>query len=222
MSNIEIEETDTTVTLSLNRPDKRNALNVEVAQELSDQLAALHKDATKGIFLRGNGPVTCAGADTAIVQDGTEEENRRFRELIEEIYERMNSYPRPTVMACKGAAAGAGFQLMVTCDFTILGEETTIYKPEIEFGLFSEYATKMIEHEAGTDVAKEVTLTGQTIEPERARSLGLVRDVVPNSKVEGVARELLSKLVGYDPTAYEMAKDSLRFQGSPSDFGGYP
>lgn len=222
MTSVETTESDTTVTISLNRPDKRNALNMSLIHEFSTVLAELCEDPTKGILLRGNGPVTCAGADLAVIRDGTPEEKRELIEGVETIYHRLLTYPRPTVMACKGAGVGGGFQLAMASDFAIIGEETTLYKPEIGFGVYSEYATKMIEAKLGTQPAREITLAGDPVSPERALAFGIAKEVVPEPDVDRTARELVDQLADYDERAYELAKTALGTDLNLSECGRYP
>lgn len=219
---LDVDESERTVSVVLDRPDKRNAFNLELVNELYDALVELEERSDKGILLTGNGPVTTAGADVSIVGGDDEDKKRELTGKINDVYELLHRYPRPTVMAVKGAAVGAGFQLAIAVDFAVAGEETTLLKPEVEYGVFSGYSTRMIAHEAGNDVAREIALGGKTITPERAQQWGLISEVVADSAVEETAIELLEELVEYDPGAYEATKQALRFDHSPDDFDNYP
>lgn len=219
---IETEETDTTLTIRLDRPDKRNALNLELVKGLKDLLDQLHENPEKGILLTGSGPVTTAGADVSIVGGDDDEKKRELTGTIDDVYYLFQNYPRPTVMAAKGAAVGAGFQFSVISDFAVLGEETTFLKPEIEYGVFSGYSTGMLEHYYGAQAAKEIALAGRQIEPQRALELGMAYDVVPEAEVEERAFSLLEELSEYDHDAFEVTKEELSFTASPSDFSNYP
>lgn len=219
---VEIEETESTLTVRLNRPEKRNALNLELTKGLKDTLERLHEDPEKGVLLTGNGSVTTAGADVSIVGGDDDAKKRELTGTINDIYELIEGYPQPTVMAAKGAAVGAGFQLAITADFAVLGEETTFLKPEIEYGVFSGYSTRMLEHYFGAQVAKEIALAGNEIPPQRALEWGMVTDVVPEYKVEERAESLLERLVDYEPGAYRVTKEALSFDAQPADFDNYP
>ena len=219
---IELDEAESVLAVRLNQPGKRNALNLELTKGLKDLFERLHKDPERGILLTGNGPVTTAGADISIVGGDDDAKKRELIGTINEIYQLIESYPRPTVMAAKGAAVGAGFQLAIVSDFAVLGEETTFLKPEIEYGVFSGYSTRILEYYFGAQIAREVALAGDEISPQRALEWGMVTDVVPGSEVEERARSLLDRLVDFDAEAYRVTKDALRFDAAPADFDDYP
>lgn len=219
---VTVTEDGDVLVIELDRPDKRNALNVELITSLRDLLSELNDDPERGILLTGNGSVTTAGADTAIVGGDDERRKRELIEGINEVYEQLEAYPRPTVMAAKGGAVGAGFQLAMVCDFTVAGEETKLLKPEIKYGVASGYSTAMLETAVGGNVAREIALKGDAIPPERALEWGIVSDVVPEANVEDRARELLDQLVDYDPAAYAKTKEVLRSGIERDDFENYP
>lgn len=217
-----VEESDSVVTIVFDRPDKRNAMDIDLISDLRDLLTELDAEQEQGILLTGNGSVTTAGADRDIVGGDDNERKRELLRGINKTYKLLTSYPRPTVMAAKGAAIGAGFQLALITDFTVVGEETALSKPEIKYGVFSGYSTAMLEKAAGGNVAREIALRGDEIPPERALEWGLVTDVVPEAEVEATARELAVQLADYEPTAYSKTKEALSFDGSLEEFDNYP
>lgn len=219
---VTVTANDDVLIIELDRPDKRNALDIELITSLRDLLAELNADPNHGILLTGSGPVTTAGADTAIVGGDDEEQKRELIAGINEVYELLEAYPRPTVMAAKGAAVGAGFQLAMVCDFTVVGDETELLKPEIKYGVFSGYSTAMLEATVGNQIAREIALRGDAIQPEQALAWGLVSDVVPEADVDARARELLDQLTDYDSTAYAKTKEVLRFEVDRDEFEQYP
>jgi enoyl-CoA hydratase/carnithine racemase len=221
-SRLDVTEHDDYVTVRFDRPDKRNALDVELVTELLDVLDDLGAAGTEGILFTGRGPVTTAGADTDIVGGDDDAAKRDLVEGVNAVYEFLGDYRRPTVMAVKGAAIGAGFQLAVSCDFAVAGADAALSKPEIGYGVFSGYSTRMLAQTFGANVAREIALRGESISPERALEWGVVSEVVPSDDVEPTARDLLETLVGYDPTVYERTKNALQFDGAPGDFENYP
>lgn len=221
-SRLDVTENDGYVTVCFDRPDKRNALDVELVTELLTIFDDLAETGTEGILFTGRGPVTTAGADTRIVGGDDEEAKRELLEGVNDLYEFLGDYRRPTVMAVKGAAIGAGFQLAVSCDFAVAGRDSTLSKPEIGYGVFSGYSTRMLKDTVGSNVAREIALRGESIPPERALGWGIVSEVVPSDEVERAARDLVETLVGYDPAVYERTKAALRFEESPDDFENYP
>jgi enoyl-CoA hydratase/carnithine racemase len=219
---IAIEETDEIAVIKFNRPDYRNAFNLQLIEDFYNVLSELNKGANKGLLLTGEGPVTTAGADTSIVGGDDDDKKNKLTGRINDIYELIHDYPRPTVMAVKGAAIGAGFQLALSVDFSVIGEESKLLKPEIEYGVFSEYSTRMIADQTSKNIAREIALAGNSISPEQALQWGLVTQVVPESKVESEARELLNELASYDSTCYQKTKESLAFSRDVSEFENYP
>lgn len=189
---------------------------------LRDLLTQLHEEQEQGVLFTGRGPVTTAGADTAIVDGDDDGKKRQLIDGMNDIYALLQSYPRPTVMAAKGAAVGGGFQLAVLCDFTIAGEETKLLKPEIKYGVFSGYSTTLLKDTLGRRAAQEIALRGDSIAPERALALGIVSEVVSEESVEDCARDLASQLVCHDPTAYAKTKGALEPEFDPLDFENYP
>lgn len=219
---LSISEGENVTTVTFDRPEKRNALTVEGVRELDAYLSDSSQEPDNGIVFTGTGPVTCAGADTDIVGGSDEKKKGQLLEALNGAYETLQTYPRPTVMAANGAAIGAGFQLAATCDFTIAGKETTLSKPEVEYGVFSGYSTAALQDSVGSNVAREIALKGTPIKPQQAREWGIVSEVVPEEDVESRARELCEDLSRYDKTAYEKTKQALVFEGSPGDFERYP
>lgn len=220
---VRVEESDLVIDIKLNRPDKLNAINERMIEELHDIWTELTKNPEKAVLISGAGDVTCAGADKSIIEDTdfTASESN-YEHLNQEVFQMIQEYPQPTVMACQGAAIGAGFILAMECDFTILGEDTTFHYPETQMGLFSDRLPKLLMHTHGAQVAREVTLKSEPIDPRDALNLGLVTEVVPKSRVEDTARGLASKLAGYDDKVVELLKQELYFDYDPDGHVGYP
>lgn len=218
---LDVEESDEIVEIALDRPDSLNALDMDLATNLHALLGDLHDDPDKGLLLTGRGDVTTAGADTAIVAN-PDVDSTEHAQYIHEIYDLLHRYPRPTVMACKGAIVGAGFQFALSCDFAVVGEETTISKAEIDHGIYSEYAVEMTANEIGARLTREIYLSGETLDPERAYALGFASRLVAESAVDRTARSMLEDLVEKDPVAYEKIKSKLAYDGDLEGFELYP
>lgn len=214
---LDVTERESTIEIALDRPDSLNAIDMDLATSLHELLGDLNDEPDKGLLLTGRGDVTTAGADTAIVAN-PDVDPTEHAGYIHEIYDRLHRYPRPTVMACKGAIVGAGFQFALACDFAVVGEETTISKAEIEHGIYSEYAVEMTAAEIGARLTREIYLSGETFDPERAYGVGFASRLVPESAVDETARDLLADLVEKDPVAYEKIKRKLTYDGDVDDF----
>lgn len=220
---IDVVADEQVLTIALNRPEKLNAVNVEMMDGLHQLWTDLSEEPDWPVLLTGRGDATCAGADTEVIEDedfSTSESEYEHKQ--QEIFQLVQTYPRPTVMACKGAVIGAAFIFAMECDFAVLGEETTFQYPETQLGMFSDRLPKLLTHLFGAQVAREVVLKGDPIDPSRAHELGLVADVVPEADVDDTARALADQLAEYDPTVVEMIQESIIFEYDPDEHIGYP
>ncbi|MDS0477398.1 enoyl-CoA hydratase/isomerase family protein [Natrinema sp. 1APR25-10V2] len=207
---VAVERSDGIATVRLNRPDKLNAVTLELLSELRDTLLDLPDEEIQGLVLAGNGPATCAGMDREIVSDPEYDEKYadRITELNDDIYGFLASRPYPTVVAARGALVGIGFILSLRCDFLVLGEETTLSLPEVQFGIAATHTVDPLERLVGTRAAKEIVLTGDAIDPTRARELGLANRVVPADDVEDAARNLVGGIAAHDSDAVSELKSA--------------
>jgi enoyl-CoA hydratase/carnithine racemase len=197
---IDLDRTDGVATITFDRPDSLNAVNLELQRDFHDALEELADDPADGLVLQGRGDATCAGMDQDLVTDPDYHE-KYHEEIIERndaIYDHLLSYPGPTAMAGKGAVVGVGFGISLRVDFVILGEETHLSLPEIQYGIDTSGSVSRIAKLVGVRAAREIAMTGDPIEPERALNLGLVNDVVHEEAVDETTREFVSRLTEYD------------------------
>ncbi len=195
---LEITEGEDIVTVKLARPEKLNALLPEMIDGLVEVFTALTADPGRGVLLTGKGDVTCAGMDTEIVSGDYENEHAELDATLQRLYRLIEEYPAPVGVAAKGAFIGAGVVLSLSCEFLVLGEETTISVPEVSYGIAPERAADLLPALVGRRVGIELLLTGEPIDPGRAKSAGLANDVVPEDEVDRRARELLETVVQHD------------------------
>ncbi|MFC6717617.1 enoyl-CoA hydratase/isomerase family protein [Natrialbaceae archaeon GCM10025810] len=196
---------DGIATVRLNRPEKLNAVTLESLAKLRDALVGLSEnaegdEAIGGLVVAGAGDVTCAGMDRDVVADPDYDEKYGddVARLTSEVYDFLTSRPYPTVVAARGALIGIGFILSLRCDFLVLGEETTLSLPEVQFGIAATHTIPHLEAVVGTRVATEIALAGEPIPPVRALELGLANRVVPNDEVEEAATELVETIAAHD------------------------
>lgn len=187
------------VTVRLSRPDSLNALTPEMIEGLVDVFEQLHDDPGRGVLVAGEGRVTCAGMDREIVGGGNySSEYGDLDATLGRLYDLAASYPAPVAIAGRGALVGAGAVLSLSVEFLVVGEETTYGFPEVQFQIASERIAGRLPDVVGRRVAAELALTGEPIDPARAKQVGLVTDVVPEDAVEGRARELLETVGAHD------------------------
>lgn len=173
---LSIERKDEVALVTLRRPEKRNALSIELRQELADAFEALSGDKGVGcIVLTGAGPAFCAGMDTA--QFGGDLDHRR--QLVETstvAFEAVGNCQRPIVAAVNGPAIAGGFALALLCDLRIASPAAVFGYPELPRGIPPSYAAARAVLPA--TIAQELCLTGRLVKADEALKLGIVREVV--------------------------------------------
>lgn len=173
-------------TVTLDRPGRRNALSPELTDALEAALAEASTSAVHGLVLTGSGGAFCAGGDVARMQRRLEE-GQPVDEAVRDIERRMAAlvgrvfrFPLPTVAAIDGAAVGAGVGLALACDVQVASERATFGLVFRRVGLTCDGGTSyLLPRYVGPNVAKELVLTGELVDADRAQELGLVNHVYP-------------------------------------------
>lgn len=188
-------------TLTLDRPDKRNALSIALRDEVTAALAALAADpAVKVVVLTGTGPVFSAGFDLDEFKQaaGDPAVHRRLWESSDRFHHACLAFPLPLVAAVNGPAIAGGFDLALMCDLRIAATTAAFSHPEIAFG---DVVYSPLHDLVGGAVARELALTGRIVDALEARRLGLVASVVPPAELElEVAR--YARLITRAPREY--------------------
>jgi len=174
-------------TVTMNRPDKRNALSIELRRALAEEFERLGADdAVSVLVLTGAGSAFCAGMDRT--QFGGDEANRRaLYETSTRLYEALGTVPVPTIAAVNGPALGGGSVLAAVCDVRIASPSAMFGHPEITFGVPPSYGGLLLL--GVTDqVAREMAFTGRIVGAEEALALGIVREVADDVLARATAR----------------------------------
>jgi len=184
--------TDGIATLTLNRPDRKNALSIAIRDELSDHLDALRDDEDlRALILTGAGDTFCAGFD--LEEFGADD--ARVRDLLwpssDRFHHSVLRFPLPTVAAVNGAALAGGFDLAVLCDLRVAGRSAMFAHPEHTFATVV-YAP--LHDLVGGAVARDLCLTGRRINAEEALQLGLVSRVVPDEDLRAAALAVAAEI----------------------------
>jgi enoyl-CoA hydratase len=186
--------------LTLNRPDKLNALNAELLAELDAAFEALSRDATVACaILTGAGDKAfAAGADIAAMVEMTTEQARAFSETGHRVCSRIERAPFPVIGALNGFALGGGCEIALACDFLYASEKAKLGQPEVNLGIIPGFGgTQRLARRVGIGRARELCYTGDVIGADEALRIGLVNAVVPHgeltAKVKDVATKIASK-----------------------------
>lgn len=191
----------------LNRPEKRNAMNLEVltALRIAVERVDAHDD-VRAAVLRGEGPVFCGGLDLEMLTSFEGDEHREIHAGLRGALDAIDHATTPFVAAIHGAGIAGGFELTLPCDFRILGSEAAYGVTEVKNGSFpSGGSTQRLPRLVGLARAKEIVLTGDFVDPEDAVEMGLVTEVVDPDEVRERATELADELTTRAPLGVEQA-----------------
>jgi enoyl-CoA hydratase/carnithine racemase len=191
MSELVLTETsDAVATITIDRPEKRNALSIELRGALAGAFEAAASDANVAVVvLTGAGSAFCAGMDRT--QFGGDRENRTaLYESTRLLFDTLIHLPLPVVAAVNGPALGGGFDIACVCDLRIAAPQASFGHPEITFGVPPSYGALL--RVLPDQVARELAFTGRTINAEEALALGIVREVHADSlaRAQALAREI--------------------------------
>jgi enoyl-CoA hydratase/carnithine racemase len=199
-----ISRTRDVATVTLNRPERRNALSDDLLSQLSRVLAGLRDDATtRAVIVTGTPPAFSAGADAPFRSSMTEAERReafaarrgQFRRLFERATALLENLEQPTIAAINGPAVGGGWGLALACDFRLASPEARFWIPEVELGVpLGVGSTTRFVRLVGPARAKEIIMEGRRYSAEEAHALGLVHQVVPED-LSGASREYAERLL---------------------------
>ena len=212
MKTIEVATRDGVLTVTLNRPDVRNAFNEVMIEELSHLFAGLPQDA-RIIVLTGAGPTFCAGADVQWMKkskDYTEEQNAADARAMAHMYRTIDECPRPLVARVQGAALGGGSGLVACCDVVVAAEGTTFGFTEVRLGIVPANISTFVLPKIGARAARRYFLTGERFDAVEARRIGLVHEVVPAADLDARVGAIVAELQKCGPAAVATAKEIVR------------
>ena len=190
--------------ITLNRPEVRNALNLEMCDALL-QLTKEMPEEVKVVFVRGNGPAFCGGADLNERKGKGEEWIRERRMRAFAAYGALEALPMPCIALVHGAVIGSGVEIAAACDFIVATPGATFRTPEAQRGTVG--ATQRLPRILGKRLAKDLMFTGRALTAEEARSAGLVARVVEDLHKE--ATTIAEAILKAPPLALKLAKRTI-------------
>ncbi|HEY0394176.1 MAG TPA: enoyl-CoA hydratase [Candidatus Elarobacter sp.] len=228
---------DGIATVTLNRPEKRNALSLDVMRELLAAFEALGEDrAVKVVVLRGLGPAFSAGHDLREMLERSVDEYRLVFDTCVRLMEKIQSIPQPVIAEIAGIATAAGCQLVATCDLALASSEARFATPGVKIGLFCTTPMVALTRAIGRKRAMEMLLTGEMIDARTAADWGLVNRVVAPDELQAATLDLarhvasaagfvvgLGKAAFYaqidldQPKAYAYAKEVMSMNALAAD-----
>jgi 2-(1,2-epoxy-1,2-dihydrophenyl)acetyl-CoA isomerase len=210
-----IERSGPIVTIRLNRPDRLNALNLELARALAKALAHLsHDESARALVITGAGRGFCAGGDLDLLRSArVHKGSHELEDLLHagsEICLSIASMPKPILAAVNGPAASAGLNIALACDMRIASDQASFGETFAKLGLFPDFGgTFFLPRLVGPAHAAELFLTGDMISPADAMRIGMVNRVVPADKFEEETRSLAEQLAAAPSMAVRPLKRIL-------------
>lgn len=203
--NVSVTREGAVVTVTLNRPERRNSLSDAMLTDLGSAFAELRDDATsRVVVVTATPPVFSAGADAPISKKMSEAERRdaftkrksQFRRLFERANTVLEGLEQSTICAINGHAVGGGWGLTLACDFRVAAEEAEFWIPEVDLGVpLGVASTTRFVRLVGPARAKEIIMTCRRYRASEALSLGLVHRVAPRAELDKAVRELVDTLL---------------------------
>lgn len=197
--------------LTLNRPDRRNALSAELMTELIEQLATLNEEC-QVVVISGAGPAFSAGHDLAEMIDRDPAFYTELFDVCAELMTLIHRTPQPVIARVHGVATAAGCQLVASCDLAVASDAATFATPGVRIGLFCSTPMVPISRAVGRKRAMQMLLTGEVIDAATAVDWGLVNIAVPAAELDSAVDDLVAKIVRFSPAVIGIGKEAFYTQ----------
>jgi enoyl-CoA hydratase/carnithine racemase len=199
--------------ITLNRPEKRNALSLELMQELIGALETLGGDSeVRAIVIEGAGVAFSAGHDLSEMVGRDVAFYQRLFDACVELMEAIHRVPQPVIAKVHGVATAAGCQLVAACDLAIAANDARFATPGVKIGLFCSTPMVPLSRAIGRKRALEMLLTGELVDAQTALDWGLVNRVVPADGLEDAVAELVEKIAASSPLTVGIGKEAFYAQ----------
>src|SRR5438552_1604396 len=196
-------------TITLNRPEKRNALSFALVEELLAAFDEIEESSAQVVILTGAGKAFCAGLDLDELKNllgKTNEENVEDSSRMGRIFRRSYDFPLPTIAAVNGAAIAGGTGFATMCDFTLAVPNAKFGYTEVRIGFVPAVVSSMLVWQVGHKIARDLLLSGRTFDADDAYRFGLVNEVVEPERLMQRANELAGELMLNSPSSMQATK----------------
>ncbi|MCP1358224.1 enoyl-CoA hydratase [Aneurinibacillus migulanus] len=206
-----VYEVDSSVAyVTMNRPNKRNALSLEHMQELIHCFESIAQSKEISVvILKGSGPAFCAGHDLGEMVDQDPVFYRNLFDVCTKMMETIQSIPQPVIAQVHGIATAAGCQLVATCDLAVATDDARFATPGVKIGLFCSTPMVALSRAVGRKKAMEMLLTGEMLSSEDAVMAGLINKAVPADQLEEATKALASKIAQASPFTVGIGKQAF-------------
>src|SRR5882724_6820782 len=198
--------------LTLNRPDKRNAISTRMISELQSALDNIERSKARVVIMTGAGKAFSAGMDLdmlAAIGKQSPVENQEDSRRMAKMFRRVWSFSKPLIAAVHGPALAGGCGIATLCDFTLAVPEAKFGYTEVKIGFLPAIVSVFLSRQIGEKRTRDLLLTGRIIEPAEAKEMGLINEIVPAEKLMERAKELADLLIAASPASVTRAKRLL-------------
>lgn len=210
---VSVERTDQIATVTVDRPEVRNAMDIPTRRELRSVFDALEEeDEVRVVVIRGAGEGNfVSGADIDMLNEMTLMEGLEYADMHSQgLYNQIAAFPRPTIAAIDGYALGGGLELALACDVRVATPDASLGLPEVTLGVIpGGGGTQRLQSIVGAGLARELVLTGRIIDADEAEQIGLLNRVVDPEAFDEEIQSLAKEITSNAPVAVELAKRGL-------------
>ena len=222
MLKIEIDPTEPIATLTLDRPEKRNALSLELMERLSCMLADIgQRSDISVVILTSSGSVFSSGHDLSELVDRSLRDYQHIFDQCTELMTRIQSIPQPVIAMVRGVATAAGCQLVATCDLAFADETASFGTPGVRIGLFCSTPMVAVSRAIGRKRALQMLLTGERIDARTAAEWGLINAAVPAADLEAHTLLIARQIVRASPLIVGVGKRAFYAQIETDQHAAY-
>ena len=207
-----IERSGDIVTVTLNRPEKRNTLAIDVLRDLGRAMREIGESDARGVILAANGPVFSAGHNFADLYDVPLNDVRKLFQVCTDTMDMIQSIPQPVCAKVHALATAAGCQLVATCDLAVASDQASFAIPGGKGGLFCHTPLVAVARNVGRKRALEMAMTGDAIDAQTAADWGFVNKVVPADELDAATDDMIRRATRGSALSKGMGKQSFYSQ----------
>jgi methylglutaconyl-CoA hydratase len=199
-------------TITLNRPNKRNAISYELIEDLLAAFEDVRNSKALVLILTGAGKAFCSGMDLENLKaliGRSPEQSLQDSQIMARLFRTLYDFPKPTIAAVNGAAIAGGTGLATLCDFTLAVPDAKFGYTEVNIGFVPAIVSAFLLRQVGEKIARDLLLTGRLFDAEEAKRIGLVTEIVPAENLMSRAKELAAQLIENSPVSLLYTKRLL-------------
>jgi enoyl-CoA hydratase/carnithine racemase len=201
------------VIVTLDRPELRNALSLELMRELLACLDGIGRDReVRAVILAASGTVFCSGHDLGEMTGRDLNEYREIFDVCSELMQKIQAIPQPVIAEVQGVATAAGCQLVASCDLAVAAEEARFATPGVKIGLFCTTPMVALTRAIGRKRALQMLLTGELVDARTAEAWGLVNQVTPAGELRATTRRLAERIAETSAITVSIGKQAFYTQ----------